>query len=218
MNLFYEEYPVFIRSGGEVIPIRTDFRDYIRLMDILRSKDVTDQKKAECICSFFLKIPSDVGEAIGKLMDFINMDALNPSGSGAGMNIVSEDGTDSGNGSNDRQMKPRNGLETEEEDLEEEPVKTVYSFEYDYAYILAGFRQCYQIDLRTIDYMHWWEFRCLFQGLPADMEIKQRIRYRGMDISKIKDKEERKQIRRIQDEIRLPGEELSDYEIGNAFM
>lgn len=218
MNLFYEDYPSFIRSGGEVIPIRTDFRDYIRLMDTLRSKEVTDQEKAEFICSFFLKIPPDVGEAIGKLMDFINMDALDPPVRGAGIDVASEDGTVSGNRLDDRQMKVENGLETEEEDLEEEPVKMVYSFEYDYAYILAGFRQCYQIDLRTVDYMHWWEFRCLFQGLPADTEIKQRIRYRGMDLSKIQDKEERKRIRRIQDAIRLPGEEMSDYEIGNAFM
>ena len=48
----------------------------------------------------------------------------------------------------------------------EKPVKALYSFEYDYPFILSGFLQCYQINLKTIDYMHWWEFRCLFQGLP----------------------------------------------------
>lgn len=208
MNLFYEEYPAFIRAGGEVIPIRTDFREYIRLMDILRSKDVTDRDRAECICSFFLKMPSDMGEAIEKLMEFINMDALKLPVSSEGKGDVSEDG----------EPDSENALDDKEADPEEKPVKTVYSFEYDYAYILAGFRQCYQIDLRTVDYMHWWEFRCLFQGLPDDTEIKRRIWYRGMDPSKIKDKEERKRIRRIQNEIRLPGEELSDYEIGNAFM
>ena len=66
--------------------------------------------------------------------------------------------------------------------------------------------------------MHWWEFRCLFQGLPVDTEIKQRIHYRGLELSEIKDKEERKRVQRIQNEIRLHGEELSDYDIGNAFM
>lgn len=66
--------------------------------------------------------------------------------------------------------------------------------------------------------MHWWEFRCLFQGLPDDTGIKQRIRYRGIDLGSIKDKAERRRIRRIQNEIRLPSEKMSDYEIGNAFM
>lgn len=199
MNLFYEDYPYFIRVDGEVVPIRTDFRDYIKLMDVFRSKDVSDLEKAEFICSFFLKAPSDLDKAIGELMGFINMDAL-------GYPVSGEDG------------EVETGMEDEEADLEDEPVKMVYSFEYDYAYILAGFRQCYQIDLKAVEYMHWWEFRCLFQGLPADTEIKRRIRYRGMDLSKIKDKEERKRIRRIQNEIRLPDEEMSDYEIGNAFV
>lgn len=217
MNLFYEEYPSFIRSGGEAVPIRTDFRDYIKLMDVLRSKDVTDRGRAEFICSFFLKAPPDIGEALEKLLGFINMDALKLPVSSEGTGDVPEDGErDPGNALDDKGADPEGALDGE--DLEEEPVKMVYSFEYDYAYILAGFRQCYQIDLKTIDYMHWWEFRCLFQGLPADTEIKQRIRYRSMDLSRIKDKEERKRIRRIQNEIRLPGEELSDYEIGNAFM
>lgn len=208
MNLFYDEYPSFIRAGGEVIPIRTDFRDYIKLMDVLRSKDMTDRERAEFICSFFLKMPSDMAEAVERLMEFINMDALKPSVSVKDVRDTLED----------EEMELEDTVEDKGTEWEEAPVKAVYSFEYDYAYILAGFRLCYQIDLRTVDYMHWWEFRCLFQGLPADTEIKQRIWYRGMDPSKIKDKEERKRVLRIQNEIRLPGEDLSDYEIGNAFM
>lgn len=193
MNLFYEEYPCSIWIEGEAIPILTDFRSYIKLMDVFRAKDLTDRDRAEFICSFFLKIPSNMNMAIESLLEFISMDTLKPP--------VSTE-----------------VLEDVDANLEEEPVKMVYSFEFDYPYILAGFRQCYQIDLRTVEYMHWWEFRCLFQGLPVDTEIKQRIHYRGLELSEIKDKEERKRVQRIQNEIRLPGEELSDYDIGNAFM
>ena len=41
--------------------------------------------------------------------------------------------------------------------------------------------------------------------------------YRGIDLSDIKDKDERKRIAKIQRRIQLPAEALSDYDIGNAF-
>lgn len=57
----------------------------------------------------------------------------------------------------------------------------------------------------------------LFDGLSEDTEIKQRIMYRSIDLNTVKDKEERKRIRKIQSAIRLPEEILSDYEIGEMF-
>lgn len=57
----------------------------------------------------------------------------------------------------------------------------------------------------------------LFDGLSDDTEIKQRIMYRSIDLNTVKDKEERKRIRKIQSTIQLPEEMLSDYEIGEMF-
>ena len=57
----------------------------------------------------------------------------------------------------------------------------------------------------------------LFDGLSDDTEIKQRIMYRSIDLNTVKDKEERKRIRKIQSTIQLPEEMLSDYEIGEIF-
>ena len=57
----------------------------------------------------------------------------------------------------------------------------------------------------------------LFDGLSDDTEIKQRIMYRGINLSDIKDKDERKRISQIQKKIQLPQESLTDYDIGNAF-
>ena len=68
-----------------------------------------------------------------------------------------------------------------------------------------------------VDYLHWWKFRMLFDGLSEDTEIKQRIMYRGIRLSDIKDKEERKRISRIQKAIQLPAGRVSDFDIGNAF-
>ena len=58
----------------------------------------------------------------------------------------------------------------------------------------------------------------LFDGLSEKNEIKQRIYYRSVDLSTIKDKEERKRIRKIQNSIRLPQEVISDGDIANAFV
>lgn len=96
--------------------------------------------------------------------------------------------------------------------------KQLYSFSIDFPYILSAFVQVYGINLQTIKYMHWWKFRILFNGLPENTEIKQRIMYRNIDLSTIKDKEERKRIRKIQMAIKLPKKELSDYDIADAFM
>lgn len=96
--------------------------------------------------------------------------------------------------------------------------KNVISFEIDAPFIASAFLQCYRIDLLDMKTkLHWWKFRILLDGLPADTEIKKRMMYRGMDASSIKNKKERERIRKIQSKIALPQEVLSDYEIGNAF-
>ena len=57
----------------------------------------------------------------------------------------------------------------------------------------------------------------LFDGLSHANEIKQRIMYRGIDLNDVKDKDERKRIMKIQREIKLPDDILTDYDIGDAF-
>lgn len=94
-----------------------------------------------------------------------------------------------------------------------------FSFSDDSGCIYSAFVDCYGIDLQRIPYMHWWKFRTLFDGLPHNTEIKQRIMYRTTDANSIKDKEERKRVKRIQREITLKKKNryISDYEIGDAF-
>lgn len=108
------------------------------------------------------------------------------------------------------------------EDKEEEQQKSgkpVFSFSEDAGCIYAAFREAYGIDLQQIDYMHWWEFRSLFDWLPDDTEIKQRIMYRSIDPGTVPDKNERKWIKKIQRAVSLKKKQrkLDDYEIGDMF-
>ena len=50
----------------------------------------------------------------------------------------------------------------EENENNEENVKRLYSFSKDDSYIYTGIRQSHNIDLNSIEYLHWWNFVYLF--------------------------------------------------------
>ena len=191
MNLFYEEYPKALEVHGEFYPIITDFREYIRLLDMLKCKELNEIQRIMILGEYFLTYISIDQEAIHALTGFVTMDL--------------------------KEKENNSDSEEEGEGQEETEKKNLFSYEIDYPYILSGFLRDYGIDLETVEYLHWWKFRMLFDGLSDDTEIKQRIMYRGINLSDIKDRDERKRILKIQRSIQLPAEELTDYEIGHAF-
>lgn len=192
MNLFYEDYPTAVCVEGREIPIVTDFREIVKLIDMLKTEDMDPREKMYFLLQYFQEQPEDFEKAVEALTDFVTMKEFYDQG--------------------------MEGCEPGEESGDESPRKDVYSFSIDYPFIFSAFLQDYWINIRTIQYMHWWEFRMLFSGLSESTEIKQRIMYRSTDLSKINDKEERKRIAKIQQSIRLPDAGLTDYDIGNAFI
>jgi hypothetical protein len=92
-----------------------------------------------------------------------------------------------------------------------------FSWSYDSAYVLGAFRQCYQMDLRTIPFLHWYEFMALFEALPGDTPVKKRIGYRSINTSSIKDKTRRKEIEKIQRQIAIPHAPMSATDVGAIF-
>lgn len=193
MNFFYEAFPDTIEIHGEDVAIITDFREYIRLLDMLKCNELNAYQKRAILGDYFLDEITVDDDAIDALTEFVVMD------------LDSKD------------------KDSDEDDLDENnsehsgSKKNLFSYEIDYPFILSGFLRDYGIDLNTVDYLHWWKFRMLFDGLSEDTEIKQRIMYRGIDLSDIKDKDERKRIAKIQRRIQLPQKALSDYDIGDAF-
>ena len=67
--------------------------------------------------------------------------------------------------------------------------KQIYNYEFDSNYIATSFYEQYKINLWDIEYMHWWKFKGLLEGLSEDTKFSKIIGYRAMDLSKIKDKE-----------------------------
>ena len=58
----------------------------------------------------------------------------------------------------------------------------LYDFDQDGEALYASFLQAFHIDLTT-DSVHWWQFRQLMFGLPADTPFAQRLHYRAADTS-----------------------------------
>lgn len=191
MNFFYEAFPDTIEIHGEDVAIITDFREYIRLLDMLKCDELNSYQKRNILEDYFLDDITIDDDAIDALTEFVIMDLE-----------VDEDADEDAEEGDSGQSRSK---------------KNLFSYEIDYPFILSGFLRDYGIDLETVEYLHWWKFRMLFDGLSEDTEIKQRIMYRGIDLSDIKDKDERKRIAKIQRRIQLPAEALSDYDIGNAF-
>ncbi|MDU5109759.1 MAG: bacteriophage Gp15 family protein [Clostridium sp.] len=83
-------------------------------------------------------------------------------------------------------------------------VTQIYSFDYDDDYIYAAFMDQYGIDLQDIEYLHWWKFKAMFKSLKEDNEIVKIMGYRSMDLSKIKDKEQKAYYKRMKDLYEIP--------------
>lgn len=188
MNVFYEPLPKEIIVDDKKYKIKTDFRDWIMFIDMIKNETMTEEEKIENIELWFIdKVPLNKNKMISELINFLNLSSLN---------IPQKKHSPNNNESNNR---------------------VIFSYQYDAGYVISAFRETYRIDLLRIKYMHWWEFRMLFDGLPENCELKKRIYYRAIDISKIKDKAEKNRIKKIQQKISLPNSDMTDYDIANAF-
>lgn len=83
-------------------------------------------------------------------------------------------------------------------------VEQVYSYEYDDSYIYSAFLSQYGIDLQDINDLHWWKFKSMFESLKEDNKICEIMKYRAIDLSKIKDKEEKAFYKNMKQLYKLP--------------
>lgn len=88
-------------------------------------------------------------------------------------------------------------------DEESETPKKSFDFEYDADLIYASFWQQYHIDL-VDSTMHWWKFKALLNGLTEDTQFAKVIQYRTVELSRIKDKEQKRFYARMKAMHKLP--------------
>lgn len=191
MNPFLEPFPKSIRIDGREYPIVTNFREWIRFSAMLKDANLTENEKIVLMMNYVKNVKSVSTQLIDSVFAFYRADDLEL-----------------------RKSPIQNGGETyPHTHLKKSPL---FDWGIDAKFVLGDFRRFYQMDLIHIDYLHWWEFRCLFDALPDDSNCQKRIAYRATDLSKIKDKSERKRIAKIQREIAIPylTEEEEEFQLG----
>lgn len=189
INLLCDDLTKSIVVNDKEYSIYTDFREWITMQEtLINSKD--ELEIFTQINNIFInEIPSDLPSAFPALIDFMTRAQC-------------------------REVDKQEVLNKQQEVAS----KPVFSYIYDAPYIIGGFLECYGINLLQIDYLHWWIFNALLESLNSQCALKQRIMYRSMDVSKIKDKQERIRVRRIQQSIALPSQSLVEEDIANVFL
>ena len=193
MNVLFQPFPETVRVNGEDFRIVTDFREWIKLHEFLQNTERFTAGTLQIVLEWYIDPPpKDDKEAVRALQEFM-----------AASELYESDLPDEEQGGRQRQPKD------------------VFSFEQDAACIYSAFYAVYGIDITSIPYLHWWQFLTLFEGLPSDTEIKERIYYRGVDMNEIEDKAERKRIKKIRQKIAIRQKrrrkKMDDYEIGAMF-
>lgn len=174
MNLMYDNLPESVFVNGKEYGIVTDFRDWIRFIDIATDEDISDEERLKLYKMYFTDgAPFNLSSGIKALIGFYICSDVPKAGKISGRALGKDQ-------------------------------KSTFLYKYDVGYVLAAFREVYNINLRTIGYMHWYEFRWLFDALPDNTSVKERINYRAVNLSSIKDSKERSRIRKIQQSIELP--------------
>lgn len=172
------------------IPFNTNFRNAILFELLMQDNTIRDEVKVKQALELFYPNQSQITDVQQAIDDFIWF-----------YKCAKEENVDKKNN-------------------KEEKIKQIYSYEFDNELIYDAYRDQYGINLQRIPYLHWWEFRAMFEGLKEDNKIVQIMGYRAIDLSKIKDKEEKKRYKALQKQYALPDmrtTEEKEADFGRAF-
>lgn len=180
-NLLIDQLPEEIIVNGIGYPINTDFRIGIMFDQMLCDSKFTDEEKVTLALQMYFKesIPEDIDSALPELLAFYRCGSPMP-------------------------PKPR---KTEGEEPPKPPAR-VLDYDYDAPLIYAAFLSQYGIDLQDIVALHWWKFSAMLKGLNSNEEISKIMSYRAVDLSSIKNKEERKRYATLKAKYALPNDDV----------
>jgi len=85
---------------------------------------------------------------------------------------------------------------------EDKPTRDVFSYQHDSQALISDFKREYDIDLLETN-LHWWNFKSYLNGLTENSEIKQRMKFRTVDITKVP-KEQQEYYRRMKKAYEIP--------------
>lgn len=196
-NILIDALPETVTINGRDFSFRTDFRYGILFEQLIQDPAVEDKQKIiDALNLFYDELPNDLEAAVDTILWFY---------------VCGDD------------EKVKNSKKKEEQVPAQQQVHKkatrYYDYDADAPIIYAAFLDQYGIDLADSD-LHWWKFRALFDGLRSENEFCKIVGYRSVDLSKIKNKAERKRLAILKNKYALPSllsEEEKIAMAGNVF-
>lgn len=176
-NVLVDPLTTEIPICGESVPIETDFRRWLLVMEMIEDEDVTDPiTRAECLVMIACPVVWEKilagetfsGDFFAELIDGL----IRFASCGGSDDSLASDG------------------------------ERVFDFAQDGEMIYASFMQAYGIDL-GMTAMHWHRFMVLLRHLPTESEFMRVVQLRQCDTSKIEDDSLRRRMRRAKAAVRV---------------
>ena len=189
-NLILDKLPNFTPNGFK---IRTNFRESIKFELLMQNDKINENDKVKLALNLY----------------FYNIDIKRPGQLKKAINDMLWFY---------RCGKDKQGDETSQKAVKEY-TKRIYSYEFDAEYIFSAFMEQYRINLNK-EYLHWCEFKALFNSINENVLFSKIMSYRAMDLSKIKDKDMKKYYKRMKRIYALPdlrSEDEKEKDFAEAF-
>lgn len=155
MNMLIDALPTEINLSGVLAPVRTDFRVWMQIEQLLGDDDLTPKQRAMQALVLCYERPEDLAdgfEAFQGVLWFFRCGQPR-----------------------DKRMEKR---------AEAVGIKRIYDYDQDAELFYAAFMEQYGIDLCTVN-LHWWQFKALFHGLKDDTLLAKVMGYRNTSLSEV---------------------------------
>lgn len=189
-NLILNKLP---KATPNKLKIRTDFRESIKFELLMQDNTIKDSDKVIIALNLYYYEPekiTNIKTAVDDMLWFYK----------CGKNT-----------------KIKEGKDTNQQAEKKE--KQIYSYEFDAEYIYSAFMEQYNIDLNSINYLHWWKFKALFTSLNENVLFSKIMGFRTINLSKIKDKSMKEYYKKMKKIYALPdmrSEEEKEEDFANA--
>ena len=189
-NILFDEMPEAITVNGILFELNTDFRIWLKVGRLMQKLEAAvDDEKNDIfldICDLAVYKYPDQGYVLGDELLYGLMDFYKgfPEAENERARKKRENGSD--------KKKPPS-----------------FNFEFDSKYIYCSFVSFYGIRLQEVEYMHWWEFLTLFEGLMMSDQTSVNfvVGARQQEIKGKMPKEEKERLKRLKEQFALPEDE-----------
>ena len=203
MNILIDYLPESVSINGKEFKINADFRSSILFELMMQDSEIEESEKAlNAIDLYFMNDANSDKNIDGDMLKEL-IEAI--------MWFYSCGKEDNRDKKEDEEVQGEAPIEKNE---------LIYNFDYDDEYIYSAFLTQYNIDLNSIDRLHWWKFRAMMKGLNSDLQFVKIMGYRAIEITSDMSKSEKKHYTKMKKIYALPDlrtEEEKERDFANTF-